>query len=339
MSSEIAIANANLEDVRHPDSTTRFARRVLITPGKENRILEAVCINHKRLSPVSVCTNCEVPLCLDCVRTVGNLTAFICESCGSHCLPFSDVERKVRLLIDQRTGFGASDFKLALLFPFRETVVFFFLSLVYGISLYTVPFLSPNARAMLWGVLGFLPAFISTSVLFGCTSAVIDRIEQGRTDTIDLLDTTSMLAAVPEIAVRGLGLLIALFWPGLIAYSIGLPDFIGGPLMICWPLFYYPMALGSMTLFQSPWAPINPLTGLRVLARLKSNGIGFYVRYLSIASITGGVILILNLVIAPQGFGLVEALLFAIPAGSIFCYANAITAYLLGRALFKAGYR
>src|SRR5215472_8207554 len=113
MSSEIAIANANLEDVPHLDSTTRFARRVLITPAKENAILEAVCINHKRLSPVCVCVNCEVPLCLDCVRTVGNLTAFVCESCGSHCLPFSEVEQKIRLLIDQRIGFGASDFKLA----------------------------------------------------------------------------------------------------------------------------------------------------------------------------------------------------------------------------------
>ncbi|HZS45080.1 MAG TPA: hypothetical protein VFC63_08265 [Blastocatellia bacterium] len=336
MSSDITYVDTEADESKYLDSATRFARRIIETAGKEQVILKSVCINHHEQSPVCVCASCQLPFCYDCVKSVGIPSAYVCKVCGSNCLPFKDVLEKLKLLLDQRTPFGRSDFKMALAFPFQEPAVFLLLSIVYGATLYTVPFLWSSSPIVLWGVLGFLPAFVSTSVLLGCASKIIDRVEQGRTDSKGLLDTVSLLATVPDIAVRGLALLASLLWPAILAASLKWPADITACVSVIWAILYYPLALGVVTLKQSPWSAINPLAGLRVLIQMGSNSAGFMARYARVAIVAGGLLSILKIKIAPEGFNLIASVFFAVPLGLVVSYASAITAFLLGRALFKA---
>jgi len=327
-----------MDEIGSLEPATRFAYRMVGKPEAEAAILKSKCQNHPQLIPVCVCVECETPLCRNCVKSVGVLTAFVCETCKSHCLPFKDVLEKVNLLIDKRSGFGSRDTKMALLFPLQEIFVFLLLSGLYGVSLYGIVSFSPTGQGILSGIFGLMFAFCCTSIMFGCVSRIIEHVDQGRTEQRDVLEITSLLSNLPDVITQGFGLLFAISWPGLVAASMGFSSTAVFAIFICWAFVYYPLALGAMTLSHGVFAPVNPIRGLQVLAEMGTNSLLFLGRYLATIIVSVGLILILFLIAAKAGVGVFSAAVLAIPIGIIVSYANAVIAFTMGRCFFKAAY-
>jgi hypothetical protein len=269
---------------------------------------------------------------------VGVLTAFVCETCKSHCLPFKDVLEKVNLLIDKRSGFGFHDIKMALGFPLQEMFVFLLLSGIYGLSLYAVISFSPSGPGILSAVFGLLFAFVCTSIMFGCVSRIIEHVDQGRTEQKDVMDITSLLSNLPDVMTQGFGLLFAVSWPGLVAASMGFSSTVVLAILICWAFVYYPLAMGAMTLSHGVFAPVNPIRGLQVLAEMGTNALLFLGWYFVTAIVSVGLISVMFLIAGATGVGVFAATVLAVPIGIIVSYANAVIAFTLGRCFFKAAY-
>ena len=328
-----------MDEIGSLDPTTLFAYRLAGKPELEAAILKSVCQNHAPLIPICVCTECEAPLCRNCAKSVGVMTtAFVCETCKSHCLPFKDVLEKVKLLIDKRSGLGIQDIKMAIEFPIQEPFVFLLLAGIYGVSLYTVMTFSPTGAGMLSGISGILFAFVTTSIMFGCVSRIIDHVDQGRTTQKDVLDITSLISNLVDVMTQGFGLMFAISWPGLVAASIGFSLNTVLIVFVCWAFLYYPLALGAITLSHGVFAPVNPLRGLQVLAEMGTNALAFLGGYFVTVILSVFLILLMFGLSVAAKVGVLTPMVLAAPIGIIIAYANAIIAFMLGRCFFKASY-
>lgn len=122
------------------------------------------CYNHPELSPDYVCRVCHALFCAQCPKFMGGSKVPLCTLCGDLCKPFADlINRSVRQEF-QTSGFGLSDFRQAVAYPFHNKI-----GLVSG--------------ALLYGFLqlaGWKGQMLAYAVLFGCISLVVKQTAWGR---------------------------------------------------------------------------------------------------------------------------------------------------------------
>ena len=162
-------------------------------------------------------------------------------------------ETKEKRLVqaDQQSGFGLGDLQFALRFPLRESLSLVGLSILFGAGLFSLPFFRLSGVGLLLGSIGLLPAFIAHALLFGCASLIIQRLESGRTDSVDIFDVTPLIAEFWEamritagiFGVTGLPLVFAL------QYGFSSPSL--SWLLLAWSAGYYPVALAVASISKS----------------------------------------------------------------------------------------
>jgi hypothetical protein len=321
------------------DAIDILASRILLDPERSDEILSARCHCQLRVSPTYICTECTTLLCRDCAKAIGSSEAAICQSCGSLCLPFAKVKARVLLLADRRSSLGFADLKLALRYPLPEALTCLGLGVIYGASLFSLPFFNIGYAGILLGSLGLIPAFVGNSMMFGCALRIVEQVQVGRTDCAEVFDVTPLLADLWDTAKLGSAILLSLCWLYVVGSRVGLSPTSSIELTVIWMVFTYPAVLSVAAIDRGFWSTINPALLLSTIMRMRGNYWRLLAMCLSIMLALGAGIALIALTLMPAGVSLPIYLTFGIFVGPPIFYANMVIACLVGRALFKCAER
>jgi hypothetical protein len=316
-----------------------LASRILLDSEKSGDILNARCYCQLPLSPTFICTECVTPLCRDCAKAIGSSDAAICQSCGSLCLPLARVRARVVLLADRRSNFGFADLRLALRYPLPEAVTCLGLGVIYGASLFSLPFFNIGYAGILLGSLGLIPAFVGNSMMFGCALRIVEQVHAGRMDCAEAFDVTPLLADVWDTAKLGIAILLSLGWLYVVGSRVGLSPATSVELTTIWMVFTYPAVLSVAAINRGFWSTINPALLLSTIMRMRGNYWRLLAMCLSIMLAIGASIALIALTLLPAEVSLPIYLTLGVVVGPPIFYANMVIACLVGRALFKCSDR
>jgi hypothetical protein len=272
---------------------------------------------------------------------IGIPACCICKICGSLCSNYKEFLQNQIIQTDTATPFGVEDFKAALRFPLRSFFANLILALAYGALLYSIPYLGFSGVGVLFGLLGVIPALIANSFMLGLDLRVINAVESRRLESADTLDVSEMLADLGETVALSCAILLIVSAPLLINLLFA-PDvpFIHW-LFLSWAIFYYPLALMVAASSNSFWATINPLNGLEVIQTHKTIYPRFFLLYVLICAVVGGLVIgalvkFLQSISGSPGILLLPIfIVLMMVLGSLIFYSNLVISYLLGRMLFK----
>jgi hypothetical protein len=312
----------------------------MIQPGDNPENLkqaaQAVCRNHPQVTPAFICTACGTAYCNVCAKRIGS-TAAICLDCGSLCVPFRDFKEKAFLRADQSSKFGVSDFLFALRYPLQQATTVFVCSLIYGISIFFLPYFAlPDAGALL-GTIGLIPGFLGQALMFGCASQIIRHLETGQKDSHGVFDITDLLVDIEETVLLTLAILIAVGWPLPIFSKIGLARPALFWVSAVWAVVYYPLALMLASLTKRFWLVLNPLAALSLMHKMGGLYWKLYVMCLGVWAAAASWAAVFLLSVLRYTFHPLIVLILVLIVGPPIFYANMVTAALIGRALFKVG--
>ncbi len=264
----------------------------------------------------------------------GSSAGGICGLCGSLCLPFDEVKKRVMLQEGRRVKFGRSDFKLALRYPLREWVTTLGLGALYGACLFSLSFFGIYGAAGALGTFGLFPAFIANAMMFGCSLSVINTLGSGRTDCRDVFDISSQLAEIGTVLVTGCSIFLAIGWPLVLGVMTG--SGIATWLAVVWIVIYYPMSLLVAAGTGSFWATVNPGEALRAARGMGRIYWKLLLMYLIVILAAGACVAAVVFKVMSWGFSLPTFLTLGVVVGLPAFYANMVIACLIGRAVFKS---
>lgn len=262
--------------------------------------------------------------------------------CGSLCTSYKEFLQKQIVRTDKATPFGVEDFKAALRFPLHNFFANLMLALVYGALLYSIPYLGFSGVGVLFGLLGVLPALIANSFMLGWDLRIINAVESRRLESTDVLDASEMLADLGETVALSCAILLIVGAPFLINLLFASDVPLIHWLSLGWAIFYYPLALTVAASSNSFWATINPLHGLEVIQTHKTVYPKFFLLYVLICAVIGGLVIgalvkFLQSISGSPGIVLLPIFIaLMMVLGSVVFYSNLVISYLLGRMLFKA---
>lgn len=305
-------------------------------PEKLKLAAQAVCRNHPQVPPAFICTACGTAYCSVCAKRIGS-TAAICLDCGSLCVPFRDFKAKALLRADQSSRFGVPDFLFALRYPLQQAMTVFGCSLIYGISIFFLPFFAlPDAGALL-GTIGLIPAFLGQAMMFGCASQIIRHLETGQKDSHSVFDVSDLLSDIGETVLLTLAILIAVVWPLPVFSKIGLARTALFLVSAIWAVVYYPLALTLASLTKRFWPVLNPLAALSLIHKMGGLYWRLYVMCLGVWAAAASLAAAFLLSVLRYTFHPLVVLILVLIVGPPIFYANMVTAALIGRALFRMG--
>jgi hypothetical protein len=305
-------------------------------PEKLKLAAQAVCRNHPQVPPAFICTACGTAYCSVCAKRIGS-TAAICLDCGSLCVPFRDFKAKALLRADQSSRFGVPDFLFALRYPLQQAMTVFGCSLIYGISIFFLPFFAlPDAGALL-GTISLIPAFLGQAMMFGCASQIIRHLETGQKDSHSVFDVSDLLSDIGETILLTLAILIAVVWPLPVFSKIGLARTALFLVSAIWAVVYYPLALTLASLTKRFWPVLNPLAALSLIHKMGGLYWRLYVMCLGVWAAAASLAAAFLLSVLRYTFHPLVVLILVLIVGPPIFYANMVTAALIGRALFRMG--
>lgn len=306
------------------------------------RIPEACSCNS--LVPSYICSSCHTLFCQNCAKLIGIPASCICKVCGCLCTGYAEFLQKQSVRADQATPFGVEDLKAALHFPLYNFFANLLLALVYGALLYSIPYLGFSGVGVLFGLLGVIPALIANSFMLGLGLRVINAVGSRRLNSTNVIDASETLADLGETVALSCAILLIVSAPLLISLLFA-PDV---PLIhwlsLGWAIFYYPLALSVAASSNSFWSTINPLDGLEVIRTHKTIYPKFFLLYVLICAIAGGLVIgafvkFLQAISNSPGIVLLPIFIaLMMILGSVVFYSNLVISFLLGRMLFKESY-
>ncbi|MEW6733357.1 MAG: hypothetical protein AB1489_18665 [Acidobacteriota bacterium] len=322
-----------------------------------------VCYFHPLLAPDYICRACGTSFCHSCTRFVGTSTLGICQLCGEPCDTYTQVQQRAERSADQQSGFGLSEFGLAISYPLKNMI-----ALLVAASFYA-----------LLSAVGRVGSLIAYTLLFGSTSLVINQVAVGKM-TGELIPDLSDIRESSVNAVRlGLGVASITLGPYLIVYffliekllgnsslgmlvaetllgmlptdmPIGVQFFSeGGSLYTvlalltgAWLFLYAPMALLVAGYTQDLRAIINPLVGLDTMRRMGPVYLKVFLMCLSLLAIYSILSMVIERAAFLSGlsfFPIFGGIIVSTFHGMVIFYLSLVCACLLGRALFKCAHR
>jgi len=303
-------------------------------PEKLKLAAQAACRNHPQVTPAFICIACGTAYCNVCAKRIGS-TAAICLDCGALCVPFRDFKEKALLRADQSSRFGVSDLLFALRYPLQQVATVFGCSLIYGISIFLLPYFAlPDAGALL-GTIGLIPGFLGQALMFGCASQIIRHLETGQKDSHSVFDISDLLSDIGETALLTLAILIAVGWPLPIFSKIGLARPALFLVSAVWAVGYYPLALMLASLSKRFWPVVNPLAALGLIHKMGGLYWKLFVMCLGLWAAAASLAAVFLLSVLRYTFHPLVVLILVLIVGPPIFYANMVTAVLIGRALFR----
>ncbi|MCA1616241.1 MAG: hypothetical protein LC800_19495 [Acidobacteria bacterium] len=189
-----------------------FAARAADAPSPH--ALGTACYNHPQAAPKYVCRVCQTPMCAACPKFVDGSKIALCPLCGDFCNRYEEVRERAFRQVRKAGGFGFSDFKQAVLYPFKNVVGLVGVSILYSLL-------------ALGGMKGQILAYV---VIFGCMSLVIKQMAWGRFDRGFLPDFSSM-SLWDDVAVPcflGLGISLVTIGPAVLLFLALFFGVVGG---------------------------------------------------------------------------------------------------------------
>ena len=162
----------------------------------------AACPNHPERAPKFVCNSCGASLCEECSTPANGTRIPVCALCGYFCRPYAEAAASRAQYEHRQEGFGFSDFKAALKYPFTNVV-----SLIFGAALYGV---------LLFG--GLKGQVFAYAIMFGCLSIVIGKVAYGKLKE-DFLPDFSTFSAYDDLfmpLLLGVGATVVTIGPTLV---------------------------------------------------------------------------------------------------------------------------
>ncbi len=164
--------------------------------------LSSACHFHPLQAATLVCRSCSATLCRACPNRVGTSNVLLCSLCGGFCDPLEILTERLSLYERQGEGFGLSDFKQALAYPFRHLASLLGGALLYGFLLLT----------------GMRGQLLATALVFGCISLVVRRVAYGnlRRDFLPDFSEFSFWDDVIVPCALGVGVTVVTLGPTLL---------------------------------------------------------------------------------------------------------------------------
>ncbi|HEX8355555.1 MAG TPA: hypothetical protein VF611_21795 [Pyrinomonadaceae bacterium] len=173
------------------------------------------CHFHPAQAATLVCRMCGETFCRPCANRVGTSSVLLCALCGGFCDPLDKLTERLALYERQGEGFGLSDLRQALAYPFRHLASLLGGALLYGFLL-------------LAGMRGQL---LATALVFGCISLVVRRVAYGnlRRDFLPDFSEFSFWDDVIVPCALGVGVTVVTLGPTLLLLGALLLGWLGGP--------------------------------------------------------------------------------------------------------------
>lgn len=171
------------------------------------------CLNHPERPTHYICRVCSGTFCAECPNLAsGNVP--LCPRCGDLCRVYEDLRNTTARREFQSSGFGFSDFKHAITYPFQHKAALLGGALLYGLLL----------------LAGFRGSLVAWMIMFGCISHVISQVAWGRLDRSFMPDFSefSLLDDLVVPVFLGIGITIVT-WGPVIALILALALGVVGP--------------------------------------------------------------------------------------------------------------
>jgi hypothetical protein len=177
--------------------------------------LGSSCHFHPSQAATLVCRACSATFCRACANRVGTSSVLLCALCGGFCDPLEVLNERLALYERQGEGFGLSDLRQALAYPFRHLASLLGGALLYGFLL-------------LAGMRGQL---LATALVFGCISLVVRRVAYGnlRRDFLPDFSEFSFWDDVVVPCALGAGVTVVTLGPTLLLLGALLFGWLNGP--------------------------------------------------------------------------------------------------------------
>lgn len=173
------------------------------------------CHFHPSQAATLVCRTCNETFCRTCPNRVGTSSVLLCALCGGFCDPLEILTKRLALYARQGEGFGLSDLRHALAYPFQHLASLLGGALLYGFLLLA------GARGQL----------LATALVFGCISLVVRRVGYGNLSR-DFLPDFSEFSFWDDVVVPcalGVGVTVVTLGPTLLLLGALLFGWLNGP--------------------------------------------------------------------------------------------------------------
>ncbi|HEX6183564.1 MAG TPA: hypothetical protein VFZ44_06605 [Pyrinomonadaceae bacterium] len=184
-------------------------------PAAGAHALPYACHFHPAQAATLVCRMCSATFCRPCANRVGTSNVLLCALCGGFCDPLDKLTERLALYERQGEGFGLSDLREALAYPFSHLASLLGGALLYGFLL----------------LAGFRGQLLATALVFGCISLVVRRVGYGNMKR-DFLPDFSEFSFWDDLVVPcalGVGVTIVTLGPTLLLLLALLFGWLNGP--------------------------------------------------------------------------------------------------------------